>query len=314
MDAEQFYNQTGYHAIPVICGPTASGKTGLSIRLAQSVNGEIICCDSMQIYRHLSIGTAKPTAFEQSQVPHHLIDLVEPDVSFNVASYLEAAYASIEALLAKGHMPVFCGGTGQYVQALQKGFSFDQAPIDRSVEEKIRLEYEENGIDSIYQRLITLDPECKEKIHPNNTKRVIHTLALLSSLQTTTKEIRARSVADGPRYPFQLFCIDWPRDVLYQRINLRVDQMVKEGILDEAEWLFHQNYPADVTAMQAIGYKEFFPYLKGESSLEECIDLLKQHTRNYAKRQLTWFRHMDNITWIPGDELESYNPLLLISQ
>ncbi|MBR4818485.1 MAG: tRNA (adenosine(37)-N6)-dimethylallyltransferase MiaA, partial [Clostridiales bacterium] len=208
--------------------------------------------------------------------------------------------------LSRNVLPVFCRGTGQYVQALQKGFDFSGAPVDREKEEALRLEFERDGIDGIYSRLIVLDPDCKEKIHPNNTKRVIHTLALLETVSGTTKDIREASTQNGPRYPFILFAIDWPREVLYQRIDLRVDIMMKDGILDEAEWLFKQDLPSDCTAMQAIGYKEFFPYLKGESSRETCVDLLKQHSRNYAKRQLTWFRHMDDVNWIPSDQLGEY--------
>ncbi|MBR5058204.1 MAG: tRNA (adenosine(37)-N6)-dimethylallyltransferase MiaA, partial [Clostridiales bacterium] len=255
---------------------------------------------------HLDVGTAKPTEEEKREVPHHLIDLVEPDQPFNVASYLDHAYEKIEELLSRNVLPVFCGGTGQYVQALQKGFDFSGAPVDREKEEALRLEFERDGIDGIYSRLIVLDPDCKEKIHPNNTKRVIHTLALLETVSGTTKDIREASTQNGPRYPFILFAIDWPREVLYQRIDLRVDIMMKDGILEEAEWLFKQDLPSDCTAMQAIGYKEFFPYLKGESSLETCVDLLKQHSRNYAKRQLTWFRHMDDVNWIPSDQLGEY--------
>lgn len=307
MQADLVFDKTGYSSIPIICGPTASGKTSLSIKLAKSVKGEVCCCDSMQIYKHLSIGTAKPTEEEQAQVPHHLIDLIETDVSYNVASYLEVAYAKIEELLASNKLPVFCGGTGLYVQALQKGISFDDAPVDPAKEAAIRAEFEAEGIEGIYARLIQLDPACQEKIHPNNTKRVIHTLALLESLHATTKDIREASTKNGPRYPFKLFCIDWPREVLYARINQRVDMMMEEGILEEAKWLFHQGYESTITAMQAIGYKEFFPYLSGEASLDSCIELLKQHTRNYAKRQLTWFRHMENITWLDGEKLADYN-------
>lgn len=314
MNADQLYEITGYRSIPVICGPTASGKTSLSIKVAKEAKAEICCCDSMQIYRHLSVGTAKPTASEQDAIPHHLIDLVDPVDSFNVASYLDAAYAAVERLLEQGKLPVFCGGTGLYVQALQKGISFEHAPVDPKIEAKIRKEFEKNGIDLIYQRLIELDPACKEKIHPNNTKRVIHTLALLTSLQTTTQDIRDTSVKDGPRYPFQLFCIDWPREILYKRINLRVDQMMKDGILEEAKWLFDQNLSNECTVMQAIGYKEFFPYFQGVSSLNDCVELLKQHTRNYAKRQLTWFRHMDGITWLDGTNLELYNISLFLKK
>ena len=305
--------KTGYKAIPIICGPTASGKTSLSIRVAQEFHGEICCCDSMQIYKHLTVGTAKPTEEEKRAVPHHLIDMVEPSTPFNVASYLDAAYEKIEELLSKCVLPVFCGGTGQYVQALQKGFDFEGAPIDRSREEALRKEFEEHGIDGIYSRLIALDPECKEKIHPNNTKRVIHTLALLETVSGTTKDIREASTKNGPRYPFVLFAIDWPRDELYKRIDLRVDIMMKEGILEEAEWLLKQDLPSDCTAMQAIGYKELFPYLNGQDTLENCVALLKQHSRNYAKRQLTWFRHMDDVHWISSDNLNDYNFALWIS-
>ena len=309
----QKLGNTGYKAIPVICGPTASGKTSLSIRVAQKLHGEICCCDSMQIYRGLSIGTAKPTEEEKRAVPHHLIDLVDPSTPFNVASYLDTAYEKIEELLSRRVLPVFCGGTGQYVQALQKGFEFDGAPIDREREEAIRKEFEKDGIDGIYSRLIALHPDCREKIHPNNTKRVIHTLALLETVSATTKDIREASTKNGPRYPFVLFAIDWPRYELYRRIDLRVDIMLKEGILDEAKWLLDQNLPSDCTAMQAIGYKELFPYLKGEGSLDDCVALLKQHSRNYAKRQLTWFRHMDDIHWISSDELQDYDLSLYIS-
>ncbi|MBO4928024.1 MAG: tRNA (adenosine(37)-N6)-dimethylallyltransferase MiaA [Clostridiales bacterium] len=305
-DLQKLY-QTGYRSIPVICGPTASGKTSLAISAALQLGGEICCCDSMQIYMHLSIGTAKPTEEEKKRVPHHLIDLVEPNSSFHVAAYLEAAYSKIDELLNRGVLPVFCGGTGQYVQALQKGFDFDIAPVDQDKEASLRQEYERDGIEGIYRRLIELDPDCREKIHPNNTKRVIHTLALLESVSKTTKEIREDSVAQGPRYPFTLFAIDWPRHELYERINSRVDQMLESGILDEAEWLLSQQLPESCTAMQAIGYKELFPYLKGENSLEECVSLLKQHTRNYAKRQLTWFRHMDDVHWISGHQLNGYD-------
>lgn len=299
--------KTGYASIPVICGPTASGKTSFSIRVAQLFKGQICCCDSMQIYKHLDVGTAKPTPAEKALVPHHLIDLVEPDTSFNVANYLSYAYNKIEELLNDHVLPVFCGGTGQYVSALSKGISFDDAPLDPEVEKRIEEEYERSGIDTLYERLRRIDPEASERIHPNNTKRVLHTLALCESLHKTTKEIHEDSLKEGPRYPFKLFCIDWPREVLYERINQRVDQMMKEGILDEAKWLFDQHYPENTTAVQAIGYKEFFPYFEKRADLDECVELLKQHTRNYAKRQLTWFRHMDNITWISGSELADYN-------
>ncbi|MBR2750288.1 MAG: tRNA (adenosine(37)-N6)-dimethylallyltransferase MiaA [Clostridiales bacterium] len=306
-NAQQLFALTGYRSIPVICGPTASAKTSLAIRVARELDGQICCCDSMQIYKHLSIGTAKPTREECALVPHHLIDLVEPDTSFHVASYLDAAYTKIEELLDSHILPVFCGGTGQYVSALQKGISFDEAPVDHELEEKYWEKYRKDGIDDIFEKLRVIDPKAAEKIHPNNTKRVIHTLALCESLGKTTEEIHKDSNKEGPRYPFTLFCIDWPRDELYQRINLRVDQMMNDGLLEEAKWLYDQKYEKNVTALQAIGYKEFFPYFDNRCTLEESISLLKQHTRNYAKRQLTWFRHLDGIHWISFEHIKDYS-------
>ncbi|MBO4495846.1 MAG: tRNA (adenosine(37)-N6)-dimethylallyltransferase MiaA [Clostridiales bacterium] len=305
-NAQRLFESTGYKSIPVICGPTASGKTALSIRVAQELSGQICCCDSMQIYKHLSIGTAKPTEEEQAMVPHHLIDLVEPDTPFHVSSYLDVAYAKVEELLSSHILPVFCGGTGQYVTALQKGISFEEAPVDHELEEMYWEEYRKNGIEVLFEKLSKLDPIAATKIHPNNTKRVIHTLALCESLGKTTEEIHESSLKDGPRYPFTLFCIDWPRDVLYERANLRVDHMMEEGLLEEAKWLYDQKY-TNATALQAIGYKEFFPYFEDRCELNDCIELLKQHTRNYAKRQLTWFRHMEGINWIPFDQIKDYN-------
>ena len=306
-NAQKMFELTGYKSIPVICGPTASGKTALSIRVAQELSGQICCCDSMQIYKHLSIGTAKPTKEEQAMVPHHLIDLVEPDTPFHVSSFLDSAYAKIEELISSHILPVFCGGTGQYVSALQKGISFDEAPVDHELEEKYWEEYRKNGIEALFEKLSNIDPVAVTKIHPNNTKRVIHTLALCESLGKTTEEIHESSLKEGPRYPFVLFCIEWPREVLYERVNLRVDQMMEEGLLDGAKWLYDQHYTEKVTALQAIGYKEFFPYFENRCDLNDCIELLKQHTRNYAKRQLTWIRQMEGITWIPFDQIKDYN-------
>lgn len=312
MTEEELFSITGYRKIPIICGPTASGKTALSIRTALDLGGEICCCDSMQIYKHLTVGTAKPTEEEKSQVPHHLIDLVEPQQPFNVASYLECAYTVIEEILSRGRLPVFCGGTGQYVSALFKGISFDDAPVDADLEKKIFEEAGQNGIDAIYRRLTEIDPEGATKIHPNNTKRVVHTLALCLSLGKTTAEIHQDSLRSGARYPFALFCIDWPRDVLYERINKRVDLMMQQGILEEARWLYDQHFEPNITAMQAIGYKEFFPFFENRCSLEDSVEKLKQHTRNYAKRQLTWFRHMEEIHWIPSEDLTNYSPKLYL--
>lgn len=292
----------GFSSIPIICGPTASGKSSFAISLASATQGAICACDSMQIYRNLSVGTAKPTEEEQKKIPHYLIDIKEVTDSFSVAEYIEYAYPVIDSLLDEGILPIFCGGTGQYVSSLLHGITYSHFTLDPMIEKEIQKQYEQSGIMSIYDELKALDEKAAEKIHPNNVKRVLHAVSLIKSTGKTMAEIKQKSRTDGPRYPFTCFCLDWPRDVLYTRINQRVDEMMKEGILEEAKWLYSMNLPSDNTAMQAIGYKELFPCLNGLSTEEECVDLLKQHTRNYAKRQLTWFRGMEEVHWLDAKE------------
>ena len=292
-----------YKSIPIICGPTASGKSSLAVSLCQECDGELCSMDSMQIYRHMDIGTAKPTKEEQDLVPHHLIDLIEPTENFSAAMYKTAALACTEDCLQRGHLPVFCGGTGQYASALALGISYMPIEIDPSISENLLREAEERGYEELHNDLLTIDPESASKIHPNNRKRVLRALEIYRQTGKTMTYFNEKSKIDGPQYPFSLFAIEWDREVLYERMDLRVDQMLQEGLLEEVRKLQLLGLTSSHTSMQAIGYKELFSYLEGHSSYEEAVAMIKQKTRNYGKRQMTWFRNMGGVTWIkPGDQ------------
>ena len=286
-----------YKYIPAIVGPTASGKSDIAFRLCQMIGGELVSCDSMQIYRGLDIGTAKPTPEERKLVRHHMIDIVDPDTSYSVSDYYNDSIEAIRDILSRGKLPVICGGTGQYISALVKGMKFESTDVDQSIIDELYQRYDDEGIEGIYSELQNVDPEASEKIHPNNTRRVIRAYAVYLQYGKTFSEKGREAIASGAEFPIKLFQPDWDRAILYDRINLRVDKMIEEGLVDEAKWLM-DNYPNYSTAYQAIGYKELFPYIKGEISLDKAIYDLKLNTRHYAKRQLTWFRYMSNINKI----------------
>lgn len=291
-----------YKSIPIICGPTASGKSSLAISVCQKTNGELCSMDSMQIYRHMNIGTAKPTKAEQDLVPHHLIDLIEPTENFSAAMYKTAALACAADCLNRGRIPVFCGGTGQYASALAQGISYLPIEIDPNITEKLLQEADERGYEALHNELLLIDPQSAEKIHPNNKKRVLRALEIYRQTGKTMTYFNGQSKNDGPQYPFSLFAIEWDREKLYERMDLRVDQMLHEGLLEEVQKLKLSGLTSANTSMQAIGYKELFSYLEGNSSYEDAVAMIKQKTRNYGKRQLTWFRNMGGVTWIsPGD-------------
>ena len=286
-----------YKYIPAIVGPTASGKSDIALKLCQMTGGELVSCDSMQIYRGLDIGTAKPTVEEQKLVRHHMIDIVDPDTSYSVSDYYRDASVAIRDILSRGKLPVICGGTGQYISALVKGMKFESTDVDKAIIDDLYNRFENEGIDGIYDELQKVDPEAADKIHPNNTRRVIRAYAVYLQYGKTFTEKGREAVASGGEFPIKLFQPDWDRSILYDRINLRVDKMIESGLVDEAKWLL-DNYPNYSTAYQAIGYKELFPYIKGEISLEKAIYDLKLNTRHYAKRQLTWFRYMQDVYMI----------------
>ena len=281
-----------YKFIPIIAGPTASGKSDLAMKLAEMTGGEIVSCDSMQIYKGLDIGTAKPTAEDQARVPHHMIDIVDPSVSYSVSDYSSDAIREIDDILSRGKLPIVCGGTGQYVSALYNGTKFGVDSDSDSVIQELYDRFASEGIDGIYEELKNVDPEAASKIHPNNTRRVIRAYAVYLDTGMTFTEKNRISNSEGPVYPFKIFCPDMPRDILYDRINRRVDIMISQGLVKEAEWLLSNYGKTGATALQAIGYKELFLYIKKERDLDSCVYEIKLNSRHYAKRQLSWFRYM----------------------
>lgn len=291
--------------IPIITGPTASGKSALALKLCEITGGELISCDSMQIYRKLDVGTAKPTIEDQALVRHHMIDIIDPGDNYNVSMFIEGCYKAIEDILSRGKIPVLCGGTGQYISALKDGITFEEDPLADEMTEKLYEEYRKNGIDSIYQRLVDVDPESATKIHPNNTRRVIRALAVYEATGKTKTERNIDSVKEGPRYNFKLFQISYEddRSILYDRINRRVDIMMEQGLEKEARYLYSLPIDRKSTCCQAIGYKEFLPLIDEQpgSTLERVAYEIKLNTRHFAKRQLTWFRYIDCIQDINRD-------------
>ena len=288
--------------VVAIGGPTATGKTALSVAMARRFNGEIINADSMQIYRELSVGTAKVMPEEQQGVPHHLLDFLPPECTYSVADFTASASNVISEITARGHLPFVVGGTGLYITSLLNGVSFAPEKNDPQVRRKLQQEAAEQGPEVLYQRLKTLDPGYAAKVHPHNLPRVIRALELYEITGRKMSEQQQNSRPSTPPYRSLCLCLGYrDRSVLYRRIDQRVDQMLEKGILAEAElvWKNRERYR---TAAQAIGYKEFFPYLEGKQTLPECINSLKQATRNYAKRQLTWFRHQGEVVWLYVDE------------
>lgn len=293
----------------VICivGPTASGKTGLSIELAKMMNAEIISADSMQIYKDLNIATAKVTKEEMQGIPHHLIDICTPEKNFSVADFKEMCYDKIQDIINKGKTPIIVGGTGLYINAIVENMNFDKQKVDYEYREFLEKLSKEKSNEYIYNMLKNIDPKSAESIHPNNVKRVIRALEIaknsnaLKSEHMLSEEIRKKE-NNNNKFNFFVFYIDYPRDILYDRINLRVDNMVKEGLIEEARMVYDMDLPINSTCMQAIGYKELFPFFRGEKSMQECIEDLKLSTRKYAKRQETWFKNKLNCININGQD------------
>lgn len=288
----------------VIGGPTASGKTAASILLAQKFNGEIICADSMQIYKKLDIGTAKVTQEEMQGIPHHMVGILEPDQIFSVADYVKQANFCIQKIVSKGKLPLLVGGTGLYIESLVSGVEFHEQKPAPEIRNRLEEKAAELGKEALHAELARIDPEYAKNVHPNNTGRVIRALELYYSSGITMSEQRERSLPQEPPYNALVLCMDWPREILYQRIDVRVDMMLGQGLLREAEMVW-KNAECYKTAAQAIGYKEFFPYFEEEDTLENCVAKLKQSSRNYAKRQLTWFRRMKNIVWIDAQSRDA---------
>ena len=281
--------------ILAVTGPTASGKTSLAIALARELNGEIISCDSMQIYREMDIGTAKPTAEELAAARHHLIDILPPDAPYSCSDYVKDAEAAIADTVSRGKLPIFCGGTGLYLDRLLHGGNDDDAACDPAIREDLKRFYDENGVDALYKRLVYLDPEAAATIHKNNVKRVIRALEICIVTGQKKSEIDKKNSEMSDKYDATVITLAFNnRELLYERIDRRVDAMIDEGLVEETRKLWDAGvFERSVTASQAIGYKELFPYIRGEDSLEKCIDELKRASRRYAKRQITWFSGKD---------------------
>lgn len=273
----------------VIAGPTASGKTALAVALCQQFGGEVISADSMQVYAGLRIGTACPTEKEMAGVPHHLMGFLPPQASFSVARYAEAAHEAICAVHARGHLPVLCGGTGLYIQAVTENRQFEDQPEQRPVREKLMRRAEHEGTAALLAELATIDPPTAARLHPNDRGRIVRALELFYTTgRTVTQQNEASHREPSPYAVCGLRLEFHDRAVLYDRINRRVDAMIAEGLEAEARWLRAQ--PDTDTVRQAIGYKEWEPYFAGEQSRDEVAEAIKQSSRRYAKRQLSWFR------------------------
>ena len=292
--------------IIVICGPTASGKTGLSLVLAKKFGGEIISADSMQVYKNLDIGTAKATDEEQQAAPHHLVDFLDPSEPYNVEIFTRLAKEKIEEISQRGNIPFIVGGTGLYMESLVNGITFTEQKSDKSVRNRLEQQLAENGNEWLHQQLVEIDPEYAATVHPNNAVRVMRALEIYYTTGVTmTQQIAASRPKEKPYDVLFLATGFLDRAKLYENIDKRVDIMVQLGVLNEAEYVY-KNRDTFVNSAAAIGYKEFFPYFEGAQTLEECIENLKKSSRHYAKRQLTWFNRMEDINWLYVDGEENY--------
>ena len=284
----------------VICGPTASGKTALSIELAKKVDGEIVSADSMQIYNEMSIGTAKPDEEEMQGIKHYLIGNISPTRRYSVSDYKIDAMNSIKEILQKGKQPIVVGGTGLYVNSLIYGIDYPEIETNLEYRKELEKIADEEGLQYLYKKAEEIDREAMKNISVNDKKRIIRVLEIYKETGKTKTQLEKESRKNGVPYEYHIFAIDMPREILYDRINKRVDIMIEKGLIKEVENLYRKYGDELCTSLQGIGYKEVIDYLNGKYTKEEMIDKIKMETRRYAKRQLTWFRKIPNIIWIDG--------------
>ena len=287
----------------VICGPTASGKTALSIELAKKVNGEIISSDSMQIYKDMDIGTAKPTEKEMQGIKHYLIDFVEPHQRYSVAEFKKDAENAIEEVLEKDKTPIVVGGTGLYVDSLIYGIEYPDIELDEKYREELEKRADKEGLELLYNEAKKIDPQAIEKISKNDKKRILRILEIYKATGKNKTEQEKESRKNGIKYDYKVFAINMDREILYDRINKRVDIMIENGLIEEVEKLL-KKYTEFPTAMQGLGYKEVVEYLQGKITKEEMIEKIKRETRRYAKRQITWFKKNKQTIWIGPHDLQ----------
>ena len=295
----------------VICGPTASGKTALSIELAKQINGEIVSADSMQIYKDMDIGTAKPTQEEKQGIKHYLIDFVSPDERYSVADYKQDAKKAIREILKKGKVPIIVGGTGLYVDSLIYEIEYPNIEFDEEYREKLEKEVEENGLEELYEKAKEIDIEAIKKISKNDKKRILRILEIYHATGKNKTEQEIESRKKEVEYDYKVYALNWNREKLYKRINKRVDIMIERGLIEEVKRVY-EKYNKFPTAMQGLGYKEAVEYLENKTTKEEMIEKIKQETRRYAKRQMTWFRKNKQTIWLNAeDEIQKNIQIIL---
>lgn len=293
------------NTLVIVAGPTASGKSSVAVELAKQMNGEIISADSMQVYRGMDVGTAKITAEEMSGVPHYLLDVFAPDEEFNIAIFQKFAKAHIKEIQAKNKLPILAGGTGFYIQSVAFDSEFEDMEMDKALRAALEREYEELGADHFHEKLAQVDAEAARSIHPNNKKRVVRAMEYFHLTGERISEHNKTQRAKQSPYDLHYFVLNMDREVLYRRIDSRVDKMIEFGLVDEVKGLLQQGYTKDLVSMQGLGYKEILAYLEGEISLDEAVYILKRDTRHFAKRQWTWFKREPHCIWVDITEKES---------
>lgn len=296
--------------IAIIVGPTAVGKTDISIAIAQALNGEIISADSAQVYKYMDIGTAKISSEEMQSVKHHMIDEVTPDQSFSVANFRDRADKYISEIIGKGKLPIIAGGTGLYINALLNNLDFTKSVGDEDFRERMQEIADNKGNEYLYEMLKEIDLESYQRLHANDVRRVIRALEVYEFTGKTITHFQEESKKIPPRYNCAFIGLTMNRQKIYERIEQRVDTMIEKGLIEEVKKLLNMSYSRDLVSMQALGYKEIVQYLEGEISLEESITILKRDSRHYAKRQLTWFRRDERIKWFNIDEYQDRDTLV----
>ncbi|MDD4237110.1 MAG: tRNA (adenosine(37)-N6)-dimethylallyltransferase MiaA [Desulfotomaculaceae bacterium] len=289
----------------VITGPTATGKSEVGVLVAEQVGGEIISADSMLLYRHMDIGTAKPNMVERHGIPHHMIDIAEPDQEYSAALYQKEARHLITEISIRRNLPILVGGTGLYIRAVIDPYEFGDTGSEPAIRERLLLEAEQDGYDKLHRRLFEVDPEAAAKLHPRDARRVIRALEVYYMTGRPSSSYTQLNQYHQPLYRLFMFGLNMERASLYRRIEKRVDAMIAAGLVEEVHQLLESGYSRDLNAMRSLGYKEIAAYLTGEISMEQAVELLKRNTRRFAKRQLTWFRRDDRIRWLDIDDFGS---------
>ncbi len=292
-----------------LTGSTASGKSALGVQLARELNGEILSVDSMAIYRHMNIGTAKPTPAEQGGIPHHLLDLRDPHEEFSVAQYLRAALAAVEDIRSRGKTPVFVGGTPLYLKTLLRGL-FEGPPADWTLRGELEEEARAKSWDTLYTRLEQVDPAAAARIELNDQRRIVRALEVYELTGTPLSELQRQFEIETPAEQLRVFILDWPRPMMHQRINARVLQMIAAGLVAETEALLQLPQGLGRTALQAVGYAEIREHLSGQKSLNEAVMRIQARTRQFAKRQITWFRSLGELRWVTMDAARGSETIL----